>query len=347
MDQVNVGIVGTGRMGQRHCRIFSNMRKVQLVGIHDVDPATGYRVAKQHEVPYFANLDELLDRVDAVSLATPTRVHFEQAMLCLSKGKHVLVEKPIASTLEQAETFVNAVEESGLVVQVGHIERFNPAYMELKTILEDYQPLAIYLQRLSPYQGSNKDVDVVLDLMIHDTNLMMDLVGKSPSKMNAYGLTAFSGNIDHAIAQLCFESGPLLTMTASRLTEEKVRKIDVTCREAYLECDLLSKSILIHRSTFGEYLNSNKRGVKYRQEGIIERITIPSFEPLLLELQHFVECILENKTPFVTAKDGYNALKLATLIRDSILEQLVDMERRKPARIEVSGAFVNSVHASP
>jgi predicted dehydrogenase len=342
-----VGIIGTGRMGQRHCRIFSNLRKVQLVGIHDADPAVGYKVAKQYEVPYFMSLDELLDQVDAVSLATPTPVHYEQAMSCLSRGIHFLVEKPVSSTLEQAEVLVQAVEEKRLVVQVGHIERFNPAYMELKNILDEYEPVAINLQRLSPYQGSNKDIDVVLDLMIHDTNLMLDLVGKSPLRLSAFGLTAYSGTIDHAIAQLIFEAGPLLTMTASRLTEEKIRKIDVTCREAFLECDLLSKSILVHRSTFGEYLSLNKRGIKYRQEGIIERITIPTFEPLFLQLQHFIDCVLEGKTPYVTARDGYNALKLAVQIRDNALEHLVNMDRRKRLPIALPVPVANSIPASP
>ena len=340
MEQVRVGVIGTGRMGQRHCRIFSNLRKVQLVGVYDADPAVGYKVAQQYEVPYFESIEEILTQVDAVSLATPTLFHFEHAMLCISKGMHVLVEKPITKTLDQAEALVQAAKESGVVVQVGHIERFNPAYIELKNILEDYQPLSINLQRLSPYQGSNKDVDVVMDLMIHDANLMLDLLKKNPSKMSAYGLTAYSGTIDHAIAQLVFEGGPLLTMTSSRLTEEKIRKIDVTCREAYIECDLLNKSISVHRSTFGEYLNSNRRGVKYRQEGIVERINIPTFEPLFLQLQHFVDCILEEKTPYVTTQDGYDALKLALHIRDCICEHLINMDRRKTPRTEASAIVI-------
>ncbi|HEY5670172.1 MAG TPA: Gfo/Idh/MocA family oxidoreductase [Anaerolineales bacterium] len=347
MEHVRVGVIGTGRMGQRHCRVFSNLRRVQLVGVYDANPVVGYKVAQQYDAPFFDSIDELLKQVDAVSLATPTFFHHEQAMLCISKGLHVLVEKPITRTLDQAEALVKAAKESGLVVQIGHIERFNPAYIELKNILEEYQPLSITLQRLSPYQGSNKDVDVVMDLMIHDANLMLDLLKKNPTKMSAYGLTAYSGTIDHAIAQLIFEGGPMLTMTSSRLTEEKIRKIDVTCREAYIECDLLNKSISVHRSTFGEYLNSNRRGVKYRQEGIIERINIPSFEPLFLQLQHFVDCILEEKTPYVTAQDGYDALKLTLYIRDCICEHLINMDRRKTPRVDTPSIMIEpSVNVS-
>jgi virulence factor len=327
MDIVRIGVVGVGRMGQRHCRVVSNLRKTQLVGVHDQSVEVGNRVAKQFEVEYFPDLDQLLDKVDAVVLATPTPTHYEQAMKCLNRCVHILIEKPITETLEQAEKLVNLAESQKLIVQVGQIERFNPAYMELKNVLDELRPMAITLNRLSPYQGSNKDVDVVLDLMIHDTNLVLDLVGSFPEKISALGLTVYSGTVDHAIAQLFFKGGPILSMTASRVTEEKVRKIDVTCREAYIECDLLGKSILAHRSTIGEYINAQKRGVKYRQESIVERINVPTFEPLFLELQHFTECVLENKPTFVSARDGYMALKLAVQIRDMILNQLAEVDQ--------------------
>jgi virulence factor len=284
-------------------------------------------VAKQFEVTFFPELDALLDHVDAVILATPTPTHYEQALKCISRGVHVLIEKPIAETLEQAEKLVEAAKDNKAIVQVGHIERFNPAYMELKNVVDELKPLAISMSRLSPFQGSNKDVDVVLDLMIHDTNLVLDMVGKFPERIDALGLTAYSGTIDHAVAQLYFKGGPLLSMTASRITEEKIRKIDLTCREAFIECDLLGKTILAHRSTIGEYLNAQKRGVKYRQESIIERINVPNFEPLFLELQHFTECILENKQSFVSAKDGFLALKLAVQIRDTISTHLEDFSQ--------------------
>jgi predicted dehydrogenase len=323
MDIVRVGVVGVGRMGQRHCRVLANMRKTQLAGVYDQSFDIGTRIAKQFETTFYPNMEQLLDYVDAVVLASPTPTHFEQAMKCLERGAHILIEKPITETLEQAEKLVKFAETKKLIVLVGHIERFNPAYMELKNVLEEMRPMAITMNRLSAFQGSNKDVDVVLDLMIHDTNLVLDMVGAYPEKINALGLTAYSGTIDHAVAQLYFSEGPILSMTASRVTEEKVRTIDVTCQEAYIECDLMGKTILAHRSTIGEYINAQKRGVKYRQESIIERINVPTFEPLFLELQHFTECVLENKTTFVTAQDGYRALKLAVQIREKILERLV------------------------
>jgi predicted dehydrogenase len=174
MDQIRIGIVGVGTMGQRHCRVYANMRHAQLVGVHDVNAKLGHQVAQQYEVPHYDSLDALLDHVDAVSIATSTKQHFETTMHCIQRGVHVLVEKPIAETLDQAEQMTRAAEAGGKVVQVGHIERFNPAYIELKNVLTTARAWAVNLRRLSPFTGSNMDVDVVLDLMIHDTNLVLD-----------------------------------------------------------------------------------------------------------------------------------------------------------------------------
>lgn len=323
MKSVDIGIIGVGRMGQSHCRVYSTLRHVNLKGICDIDPSVGLLVTQKYELPFYDQVDRLLAEVDAVSITTPTPTHFELAMRCLEKGIHVLVEKPITETLEQAQLLAQAAEDSRLVVQVGHIERFNPVYQELKHVLEGLTILAINLRRLSAYIGSNTDVDVVSDLMIHDLDLVLDLMGQEPVTVNAQGLTTFSGVIDHAVASLCFETGPLLTITASRVTEQKVRSIEVTAREAYLDADLLNKSILVHRRTIGEYVHHNRQGVKYRQESIVERIHIPTAEPLYLELQHFVDCIVKRTSPIVSAKDGFKALQLAAIIQKTIYQNLI------------------------
>ncbi len=327
MNAIKVGVIGTGRMGQRHCRVYSGMRHVQLAGVCDSAPERGCPVAQEYDVPFCENVDALLRNVDAVSIATPTPSHFDLAMRCLAQGVHVLIEKPITETIEQAEALVHAAEASGLVVQVGHIERFNPAYIELKNVLENITVLATSFRRLSPYAGSNTDVDVVLDLMIHDVDLALDMMEQEPVSVSAYGLAALSGDIDHAIAQLCFDSGSIFTLTASRATEQKVRSIEVTALEAYVETDLLNKNISVHRRTFGEYLNHNHRGVKYRQESIVERIHVPVLEPLFLELQHFVDCIMHNQPARVPARDGLNALRLTLTIRDMIRGRARDLRK--------------------
>ena len=346
MSHVRVGVIGVGAMGQRHCRVYSNLRRAQLVGVFDADSKRGCEVSTRYGVASFKRMDDLLENVDAVSLAVPTPLHFDLAMHCLGRGVHVLVEKPIAETLEQAEMLTRAAEANGLIVQVGHIERFNPTYLELKNVLEGMTVLAVNLRRLSHFAGSNMDVDVVLDLMIHDVDLMLDLIGQEPVSMNAYGLTAFSNALDHVVAHLDFESGPLLTMAASRITEQKIRSIEVTTREAYVEADLLHKTISLHRRTIGEYLSLNHRGVKYRQESIVERIHVPAFEPLFLELQHFLDCILEGKTPMVPARDGLRALRITMAIRDAVCQRRIRLPRKsEPVQREVADPVLASVQA--
>lgn len=321
MDQVKIGVIGTGRMGQSHCRIYSNLRHAKFVGVCDVNSDLGKDVARKHEVSYFRDVDSLLENVDAVSICTPTPQHFELAMRCLDRNVHVLVEKPFTETLEQARALKEAAEaKSKLIVQVGHIEKFNPTFIELRKVLEDMTVLAMNFNRLSPFQGSNVDVDVVLDLMIHDIGLIVDLFNTEPVSMDAYGFSVFSNTIDHGLAVLRYDPGLLVTLTASRVTEQKVRGINVTTKEAFIEADLLNKNISVHRRTLGDYVNHKNSGVKYRQESLIERIVVPAVEPLFLELQDFVNCVCDSKKPQVSAADGYNALRFVLMLRDKILE---------------------------
>ncbi len=325
MEQVRVGVIGVGRMGQSHCRVYASLPRAQLVGVCDRDTELGRRVARQYEVPFYPEVDQLLRHVDAVSIVTPTPAHLELALAALAAGVHLLVEKPLTDTIATAEQLVAAAADGPLVLQVGDIERFNPNYMELKNVLAGLTMLVVNFRRLSPYQGSNTDVDVILDLMIHDLDLALDLVGQMPLMINTHGLTAFSGAVDHVEAQLGLTAGPLLTVTASRITEQKVRCIEVTTAEAFIEADLLHKAIAVHRRTIGEYLNLNHRGVKYRQESLIERIHVPAFEPLFLELQHFIDCILTGQPTAVPARDGLRAMRLAQTIQQTLQPRLLDL----------------------
>lgn len=333
MVPVKVGVIGTGRMGQRHCRVYANLRGAQLAGVCDSDAERGRSVAGQYDVPYFSQPEALLAHVDAVSVVTPTPSHFALARQCLGHGAHVLVEKPLAASLAEAEALTAEAERSGRVVMVGHIERFNAAYIELKHVLETMDLLAADFRRLSPLGGSNLDADVVQDLMVHDANLVLDLLGAEPAWVSAHGLDVFSGSIDHAVVQLGFTAGPVVTLTASRVTENKVRAIAATTRQAYVECDLLNKSVLLHRQTIGEYLANNHRGVKYRQESLVERIQVPIFEPMYLELQHFVECVSDGRPPLVSARDGLRALALAEAIRGQIAARPASMAPARQAAL--------------
>jgi predicted dehydrogenase len=323
---LNVGVVGVGVMGERHCRVYGSLNHARLVGVCDNNREAGQRGAQKYNVSHFSDIDDLLPMVDAVSLATPTPSHFELAMRCLKQGVHVLIEKPITLTLAQAHTLLRAAEKNDVVVQVGHIERFNPTYIELDHVLADKQVAALNLRRLSSYAASNTDVNVIHDLMIHDIDLVLDLVGATPISVQASGLNVFSNTIDYATAQLCFANGPVVTLTASRITEQKVRTIEATTLHAFLEANLLSKSISVHRRTVSEFSSSQQKGVKYRQESIVEYIHVPAFEPLFLELEQFVASIRGGTPPRVSARDGVQALELAFAIEDVASRNLSRVE---------------------
>jgi predicted dehydrogenase len=342
METLRVGVIGLGRMGQRHCRVYSNLRHAALAGVCDVSTRLGERTASQYDVPYFAEVGDLLQAVDAVSLVTPTHTHLALATRCLEQRVHVLVEKPLAETAERAGQLQRVAEASGLRVQVGHIERFNPAYIELKYVLEGTTVLAINVRRLSAFEASNSDVDVILDLMIHDFDLVLDLIGRAPERVMAMGLSALGQSVDHAVVQLYYTGGPLVSLTASRVTEQKVRSIEVTCADAYVECDLLNKTIEVHRSTIGEYLNHNHKDVKYRQESLVERLHVPAQEPLFLELQSFVDSIVQDKPVMVSVADGLRAVQVAEATRQAISDNLVDFglnrERREALPLQALAA---------
>jgi len=321
MNRVRTGVIGLGRMGRHHCRVFASLRESQLMGILDINPKTANELSEIYDVPVFQEIDDLLEQVDAVSIATPTPTHSDLVLRCLEHGVHVLVEKPITETITQAEQLARMVEEKGLIVQVGHIERFNPTYLELKKVIEDLKVIAINFRRLSPYRVSNKDVDVVLDLIIHDLDLSIDLSGREPSSINAIGLMPFSDSLDHVAAQLYYAAGPLITLTASRVTEEKVRSVEVIAEDSFVEADFLNKNIQIHRCSTGEYSAQKQGGVKYHQESVIERILVPNAEPLALEIKHFLDCVSKKRLPCVSVLDGLKALHLAQQIRDVVQEQ--------------------------
>jgi len=317
MEVVRIGVIGAGVMGERHCRVCSNLPRVELVGVADLDEARGRQVAELYETAYFSDHRALFSQVDAVTIAASTPVHYELADECLTQGLHAMVEKPIAETMHQARELVQTADERGLVLQVGHIERFNPAYIELKHVTDDMRLIGINMRRLSPFDMSNTDVDVVRDLMIHDLDLAVDLVGMDIGGINAWGRSINTGATDHAVAAISFEDGPVATLFASRVTEQKVRAIEVIAEGAYVEADLLNKSVLIHRRTFPKYLDEHNI-TSYRQESVIERIHVPMFEPLMLELRHFVDCVREDRPSQVPGGDGLRALGLAETVAGQI-----------------------------
>lgn len=309
MKPIRVGVIGVGTMGERHCRVYSNMRGVELAGVFDANATRGHEVAEKYGVRYYDSAAELLRNVDAVTIATPTPHHFDLAMEAFHTGVHTLIEKPLAYTLEQGRQLSDTAQRSGLIVQVGHIERFNPAFTELKNVADDLPMVAIMIRRQNSFDASNKDVDVINDLMIHDIDLLLNLVGQPVEQVTAIGRTILNGAIDHCVANFSFKDGPVATLIASRITQTKVRTIDITGLNAYVQGDLLGKNVAISRRVMSQY-----QGAKYRQETVVENIHVPMAEPLLLELQHFVSCVRDHRPPTVSIDDGLKAMQYAAQI---------------------------------
>jgi virulence factor len=320
MNIVHIGVIGAGVMGERHCRVCANLPRVELVGVADPNEERGRQIANLYETAYFPDHQALLPQVDAVTIASSTPTHYDLGIECLEQGRHVMVEKPITESIAQAQQLIQKSEERGLILQVGHIERFNPAFMELKHVIEDMPLIGINMRRLSPFDTSNVDVDVIRDLMIHDLDLAVNAVDLEVEGINAWGRSINTNTIDHAVANISFKDGPIATLFASRVTEQKVRAAEVIAKGAYIEADLLNKSVLVHRRTFPQYLD-NHNITKYRQESVIERIHIPMFEPLMLELRHFVDCVRESQPCKVPGRDGLRALQLAEEVARQIGNQ--------------------------
>ena len=320
LEPIRVGVIGVGNMGQHHTRVLSLMKDVEFVGISDVNIERGLDTASKYRVRFFENYIDMLPHVDAVCVAVPTRLHYSVGMACLQAGVHTLIEKPIAASIAEAESLVNAAAQSNCILQVGHIERFNPAFQELTKVLQTEELLALEAHRMSPYSQRANDVSVVLDLMIHDIDLLLDLVGAPVVKLTASGSRASgSGYLDYVTATLGFATGIVATVTASKVTHRKIRRITAHCKNSLTEADFLNNEILIHRQTTANYTTDYGQ-VLYRQDGLIEKVYTSNIEPLHAELEHFVYCARGGDQPSVGGEQAHKALRLASLIEQMALD---------------------------
>ncbi len=320
LDPIRIGVIGVGNMGQHHTRVLSLLKDVELIGVSDVNVDRGLDTASKYRVRFFEDYHDLLHHVDAVCIAVPTRLHFSVGMTCLKAGVHVLIEKPIAASISEAEALVNAAAEAQCILQVGHIERFNPAFQELNKVLKTEELLALEAHRMSPYADRASDVSVVLDLMIHDIDLLLELAGAPVSRLTASGSRASdSGYLDYVTATLGFTNGIVATLTASKVTHRKIRRIAAHCKNSLTEADFLNNEILIHRKTTANYLTDYGQ-VLYRQDGLIEKVHTSNIEPLHAELEHFVTCVRGGNQPSVGGQQALKALRLASLIEQMALD---------------------------
>lgn len=317
---IRVGVIGVGNMGQSHTRILSLLKDVVLVGVSDINVERGIDTASKYQVRFFEDYRELLPFVDAVCVAVPTRLHHEVGMTCLQAGIHVLIEKPIAASIAEAESLVNTAATCQRILQVGHIERFNPAFQELSKVLKTEELLALEAHRMSPYSNRANDVSVVLDLMIHDIDLLLELAAAPVAKLTALGSRAAdSGYLDYVTATLGFANGIVATLTASKVTHRKLRQITAHCKNSLTEADFLNNEILIHRQTTASCM-ADYGQILYRQDGLIEKVHTSNIEPLHAELEHFVHCVRGGNQPSVGGEQALKALRLASLIEQMALE---------------------------
>ncbi|MGK7920475.1 MAG: Gfo/Idh/MocA family oxidoreductase [Trichodesmium sp.] len=321
-EPLRVGVIGVGNMGQHHTRVLSLLKDTELVGIADINVEKGLDTASKYRVRFFDNYQDLLPHVDAVCIAVPTLQHYAVGMTCLEAGVHVLMEKPIAASIAEAEFLVNTAAETKRILQVGHIERFNPAFQELSKVLKTEDLLALEAHRMSPYSHRANDVSVVLDLMIHDIDLLLELVPSPVVKLTASGSSASNGgNLDYVTATLGFANGIVATLTASKVTHKKLRSIVAHCKNSLTEADFLNNEILIHRQTKADYMTDYGQ-ILYRQDGLIEKVYTSNIEPLHAELEHFVNCVGGGNQPSVGGEQALKALRLASLIEKMALDGL-------------------------
>jgi predicted dehydrogenase len=323
---LKVGAIGVGHLGRHHARVYSELSDCELVGLYDTDAARAEEVADGLATTAFGSLAELLAGVDAVSIAVPTTDHHSVALESIDAGVHVLIEKPIASSVQEARDIVDAARDRGLVVQVGHIERFNPAIRAALDVLTE--PRFIEADRLATFVPRGTDVAVVLDLMIHDIDLILSIVDSPVAHIDAVGVPVLSPSVDIANARLVFENGCIANVTASRASRERVRKIRFFQSDAYVTIDCAAPRAQVFRKkdvspdtlrrlASGEISGGLSDVVDY------EDLALDDAEPLKLELAAFVEAVSSGGRPVVSGDDGLEALSV-------VLEILAQIGRLHP-----------------
>jgi len=312
MDKIRVGVVGVGRLGQHHTRIYAELPNTDLVGVVDIDRSRAIKIAKTYATQALFDYHMLLGKVDAVSIAVPTTSHYEIAREFLANNTHVLVEKPITATVPEARKLVDLAHKNRLVLQVGHVERFNVAIVRLREVVKD--PAFIEVHRLGPYDPRVQDVGVVLDLMIHDLDIILEVVNSPVRSLEAVGVPILSDKEDIANARIHFENGCIANLTASRITPKKTRKIRIFQEDTYISVDYVKPGMEIYR----KQPVANPRPGDPPFEIVRKRLRLKWQEPLKAELEHFLECVASGATPQITGEKARDALELAVEISEMI-----------------------------
>lgn len=313
MQKLRAAVVGSGNIGKHHVRILGAMPDVELLAVVDSDTDRAQSQARAVEATALPSI-EGLPEVDIAVVATPTHLHLEMASELMHRGTHVLVEKPLAATPEDAEELVRLAAAKGIVLAVGHVERFNAAVNLVGNLVSE--PLMVSFERLSPYTPRIQD-SIVFDLMVHDLDLACWLAGGYPTSVAAIGARVFSDTFDVCSAVLGFDSGCLVTLQASRVTQDKVRRICVSERDRFIEADSVRQDVSLKREVEVEFLESGGAGA-YRQANVVEVPYLDrSGEPLARELRDFVDSVRERREPLVSGEAGLRAVRLAYAVENA------------------------------
>jgi predicted dehydrogenase len=298
---LRIGVLGVGRLGEHHARLLSELPEANLVGVYDIDVQRAEKIARKLGVRAYATGSTLLEHVEAVTIAVPTPAHHAVARECLEMGLHCLVEKPLTSTVEEAEGLIELADKKNRILQVGHVERFNPAVVEMCRHVS--RPVFIEANRLGPYDPRVSHIGVVLDLMIHDLDIVLSLVKRRVERLDAIGASVFSPHEDIAKVTLFFEGGCRADISASRISFAKFRKIRVYQHDSYISLDYSERSLKIYkRKTEHVKSLSDVHAIHPRLE---------KYDPLQRQLAHFIDCVRHGREPLVSGQHGRDAVELA------------------------------------
>lgn len=299
MQKVNLAVIGIGHLGKKHARIYSELSsKVNLIGLCDINPERLKEARNEFPTEQFSDYRKLLGKVDTLSICVPTKSHFAIAKDFLLNNTHLLIEKPMTVTLKEADELIRLAQKNNLILQVGHVERFNSAFQSIKTLAKN--PLFVECHRLNPFPNRSLDIGVVLDLMIHDIDIILGLVDAEISDIQAVGVKVLTDYEDIANARITFKNGCVCNLTASRISDETMRKIRLFLKETYISLDYVKQEAFIYK----------------KQGKLISKQPLPieKEEPLKQELESFIDCVLNQKKPLVSGIEGRTALELALKI---------------------------------
>lgn len=319
---LKIGVLGAGHLGKIHIRLIKEIEQYELVGFFDPDPEKSAEVSKEFGIAALKSVDDLIDQVDVVDVVTPTLSHYDCASQALRNSKHVFIEKPVTNTIDEARKLMELAHEASVKVQVGHVERFNPAFMEARDHIS--QPMFIETHRLAPFNPRGTDVSVVLDLMIHDLDIVLSVVKSNVRSISASGVSVLSDTPDICNARLEFDNGCVANITASRISMKAMRKSRFFQKDAYISVDFLEKQAEIINmreaadppDPFNMVIEMGEG--KRDKEIIFQKPDIHPHNAIKLELSTFAECILNGDTPAVTIDDGYKALEVAHRILEKL-----------------------------